>query len=43
MATNLILGTMTQGARKAIHTKRTTDALALIKKDGGEFDTLAAA
>ncbi|MGA7949342.1 MAG: GYD domain-containing protein [Thiobacillaceae bacterium] len=37
MATYLMLGTLTQEARKAVSAKRTEDAMALIKKHGGEF------
>lgn len=37
MAAYLMFGTLTQAARKAVSAKRTEDALALIKKHGGEF------
>jgi uncharacterized protein with GYD domain len=37
MATYLMFGTLTQAARKAISAKRTDDAIALIKKHGGEY------
>ena len=37
MATYLMFGTLTQAARKAISAKRTDDAVALIKKYGGEY------
>jgi uncharacterized protein with GYD domain len=32
-----MLGTLTQEARNAVSSKRTEDAMALIKKHGGEF------
>lgn len=37
MATYLMFGTSTQAARNAVSAKRTEDALALIKKHGGEL------
>lgn len=37
MATYLMFGTLTQASRDAVSAKRTEDALALIKKHGGEF------
>ena len=37
MATYLMFGTLTQAARKAVSAKRTDDAIALIKKYGGEY------
>ena len=37
MTTYIMFGTLTQAARKAVSAKRTEDALALIKKLGGEF------
>lgn len=37
MATYLMFGTLTQEAVKVVSAKRTEDALALIKKYGGEF------
>jgi uncharacterized protein with GYD domain len=37
MATYLMFGTSTQAARDAVSAKRTEDALALIKKHGGEL------
>ena len=37
MATYLMFGTSTQAARKAVSAKRTDDAIALIKKYGGEY------
>jgi uncharacterized protein with GYD domain len=37
MATYLMFGTLTQAARNAVSAKRTEEALALIKKHGGEF------
>lgn len=37
MATYVMFGTLTQEARKAVSAKRTEDALALIKKHGGEL------
>lgn len=37
MATYLRFGTLAQAARKAVSAKRTDDAIALIKKQGGEF------
>jgi len=37
MATYLMFGTLTQEARKAVSAKRTDDAMALIKRYGGEF------
>ena len=43
MVTYLIFGPMTWEVRKVVHTEHTTDALALITKYGGTFDTRAAA
>ncbi|MDQ1314523.1 MAG: hypothetical protein QG662_632 [Pseudomonadota bacterium] len=37
MATYLMFGALTRAARKAVSAKRTADAMALIKKHGGEF------
>lgn len=37
MATYIMFGTLTQDARRAVSAKRTEDAMALIKKHGGEF------
>jgi uncharacterized protein with GYD domain len=37
MATYLMFGTLMRAARKAVSAKRTADAIALIKKHGGEF------
>lgn len=37
MATYIMFGTLTQAARKVVSAKRTEDAMALIKKHGGEF------
>lgn len=37
MATYLMFGTLTQAARKAVSAQRTDDAIALIKKYGGEY------
>lgn len=38
MAAYVMFGTLTQAARNAVSPKRTEDALALIKKLGGEVD-----
>jgi uncharacterized protein with GYD domain len=37
MATYLMFGTSTQEAAKAVSARRTDDAIALIKKHGGEY------
>lgn len=37
MATYIMFGKMTQGARQSVSAKRTLDAIALIKQHGGEY------
>ena len=43
MVTYSMFGTMIWEVRKRVRTEHTTDALALITKHGGAFDTRAAA